>query len=286
MQKRRIVVVGYPKSGTTWVTRLTAQLLDAPIKGYWREPATPEIAVEGTARVSGFEVFKSHHTYREIRDDVELRDIVYVVRDVRDVAVSGACYFAFRPRQMLARLAFSLRKRVGGATGRLQDHRHRLRQMLRVLADGDIRPSPWCAQPWDRHIAAFVNARAFIVRYEDLLATPERECSRLLHHLGVDSSCAHIRAAVAAQSFASAKRRFVEGGDLRRARFLREGRSGGWTSELSAEQSAFCRLRFGLVLSQLDYEPSTAADVPYTYTYASTPRAMPTAELASDVSAM
>jgi hypothetical protein len=282
VRKRRIVVVGYPKSGTTWVTRLTAQLLDAPIKGFWREPASDEIAIEGTARVSPFEVFKSHHTYREIRHDVDVRDIIYVVRDVRDVAVSGACYFSFRPRRPLARLAYSLRKRMAGATSKLGEPGDRLREMLRVLAEGDTRPNLWCPQPWDRHIAAFIDARAFIVRYEDLLAAPERECSRLLLHLGVERLPAHIRAAVTAQSFASAKRRFVEVGDLRRARFLRQGRSGAWTTELSAEQSAFCLLRFGLLLSQLDYEPSTIADAPYARTahHDSYPA------LASDVSAM
>ncbi len=261
MRKRRVVVAGYPKSGTTWVTRLTAQLLDAPIKGFWAEPTNDEIAIEGTERASSFEVFKSHHTYPQIRDDISLGDIVYVARDARDVAVSGACYFAFRPRRPLARLAYSLRKRVAGAMGRPRDDGRRLREMLRVLAEGDIRPSPWCAEPWDRHVAGFLDARAFVVRYEDLLFTPERECSRLLRHLGVERSPSHIRAAVAAQSFAATKRRFVEVGDLRRARFLREGRSGGWTGQLNAEQSAFCLVRFGSLLTRLGYESPSAPDL-------------------------
>ena len=255
MHKRQILVLGYPKSGTAWVTRLTAELLGAPVKGFWGEPANDEIAIEGTARVSSFEIFKGHHTYDAIRDDVSLRDVVYVTRDVRDVAVSGACYFAFRPRQPLARLALSLRKRLTGEAGTTRENARRLNEMLRVLSDGDAWPSAWCAQPWDLHVADFLHAHAFVIRYEDLLAAPERECARLLRHIGIVRSRGQVLDAILTQSFVSAKRRFLATGRVRHARFLREGRSGEWTQRLSPEQSAFCAERFGPLLARLGYEP-------------------------------
>ncbi len=262
MQKRQILVLGYPKSGTTWVTRLTAELLGAPVKGFWGEAANDEIAIEGAARISGFEIFKGHHTYDAIRDQVSLRDVVYVARDVRDVAVSGACYFAFRPRRPLARLAVSLRKRLTGAAGETRENARRLREMLRIVSEGDVWPSAWCAQPWDRHVADFLRARAFVIRYEDLLAAPERECARLLRHLGVVRSRGQVLDAILTQSFVSAKRRFLATGKVRHARFLREGRSGEWAQRLSPEQSAFCAERFGPVLARLGYEPWRSETAP------------------------
>jgi hypothetical protein len=54
--KRRVLVVGYPKSGNTWLTRLTAELLNAPVRGFWNEPHREEIAEEGTWRISDTEV--------------------------------------------------------------------------------------------------------------------------------------------------------------------------------------------------------------------------------------
>ena len=56
------------------------------------------------------------------------------------------------------------------------------RSRILTLADGDREVNPWCAQPWDEHIYAYLDAGACIIRHEDLLGTPERECRRLLEH--------------------------------------------------------------------------------------------------------
>jgi hypothetical protein len=264
MGKRRILVVGYPKSGNTWLTRLTAELLAAPVRGFWGEPHAVEIAVEGAWRESDLEVYKGHQRYTDVRADFALADIVYVVRDVRDVVVSGAHYFSFRSRTFAGRLdraARWLRPRSPEA-----EKLRRTDRMLNAVAEGDRRVNPWCATAWDAHVREYVDAGAFVLRYEDMLRSPERECARLLAQLGVRSTTGKIRAAIARQSFASTKQRFATRGDVRRAGFLRQGSSGAWTKTLTAGQSDFCAERFAPTLATLGYLEGGAslgaADIP------------------------
>ncbi len=248
---RRILVVGYPKSGNTWLTRLTAELLAAPVRGFWNEPTAIEIAVEGAWRKSGFDVYKGHQPFEHVRRDFEVKDIVYVVRDVRDVVVSGSHYFSFRSRTLTGRLGRAARWLWPPSPE--AETRRRVDRMLNAAAAGDASVSPWCAMTWDSHVADYLDAGAFVVRYEDMLHTPESECGRLLQHLGVHSSAERIRAAIARHAFASAKMRFAMSGDSKRAAFLRQGSSGGWIKALSSEQSAFCAERFAPTLGRLGY---------------------------------
>ncbi len=258
MTKRRVLVVGYPKSGNTWLTRLTAELLGAPVKGFWKEPHNDDVAVEGQNRVSDVEVFKGHHSYGAMRRDFTLANVVYVVRDVRDVAISGANYFSFKSPTWFGKITQSTRRLLPAVRkGTLENLR--LCRMILTLADGNREVNPWCAQAWDEHIYAYLDAGACVIRYEDLLNAPERECRRLLAHFDVERSAAHIQHAIATQSFQAAKRRFVTHGDEKRAAFLREGRAGAWATDLSHAQRQFCAERFGPMLSRLGYPPAVEA---------------------------
>jgi hypothetical protein len=248
----RVLIVGYPKSGNTWLTRLTADLVAAPVRGFWGEPHTVEMAVEGLTRRTALDVYKGHHAHAAAARDFGPTDLIYVVRDVRDVALSAAHYFSFRRRTKLGRLthfARRVRERISGQA----DTEFRVRRMLQVLDEGDAGVSPWCARPWDEHVRGYLDAGAFVIRYEDLLRSPEQEAGRLLRHLGIDRSMLQIRAAIGRQSFVAAKQRFLAAGDLDRAAFLRAGRAGAWRATLTAEHQASCWQRFGPVLERLGY---------------------------------
>jgi hypothetical protein len=255
MIKRRLLVVGYPKSGNTWLTRLTAELLGAPVKGFWKEPHNKEIAVEGEGRVSDIEVFKGHHSYGAMRRGFNLADVVYIVRDVRDVAISGANYFSFRPPSWFGKVRYTAARRLLPNARKEMWDSIRLCSMILTLADGNREVNPWCANAWDEHIYAYIDAGACVIRYEDLLTAPERECRRLLAHFGVERSAAQIQSAIANQSFQAAKARFLARGDEKRADFLREARTGSWATGLSAAQRQFCADRFGPMLERLGYPP-------------------------------
>src|SRR6056297_564086 len=96
---RQIVIAsGYPKSGNTWLTRLTAQLIGCPVKGFWTQPQNKDHAIEGTERVSEYRCFKSHHTYQSLEESFttfgnRTEKVIYIVRDPRDVAISATFFF-------------------------------------------------------------------------------------------------------------------------------------------------------------------------------------------------
>lgn len=88
-----IIIVGYPNSGNTWVTRLVAELVGCPVVGFLGSDHN-EIAIEGLQRKLPFQCFKSHHQLHELRDiKTNTKIIIYVVREPRDICISGSKYF-------------------------------------------------------------------------------------------------------------------------------------------------------------------------------------------------
>ena len=92
---KKIIVTGYPKSGNTWVCRLTAELVGCPVKGFWNSRHR-EAAVEGKNRKSEYGAYKSHHQLEELmKKGASDHKIIYVIRDPRDIILSGVNYFDF-----------------------------------------------------------------------------------------------------------------------------------------------------------------------------------------------
>ncbi|MEM1211269.1 MAG: sulfotransferase domain-containing protein [Planctomycetota bacterium] len=239
MHERSIVIVGYPKSGNTWVTRLVAELVGCPVKGFW-DSDLDEIATEHAERVSNFGCYKSHHQLSEL-DAVEKQPekVIYVLRDPRDICVSGVHYFRLGPprwgrlqRKPVARSVVKLHWNLIG--------QYRMRtEMVKAVLEGNERVNGWCKASWLSHLEAYVNdGRAHVVRYEDLLADTVKESQSILKHLGLERSADQVRQAVENQSFKQAKKRFEQSGDRSRATFMRKGVSGQWRDRLTAEQIA------------------------------------------------
>jgi len=55
-----ILAVGYPRSGTTWITRVVAELPECLVKGFFLQPNNKDVAIEGIDRVSNYAVYKGH----------------------------------------------------------------------------------------------------------------------------------------------------------------------------------------------------------------------------------
>jgi hypothetical protein len=234
---KNIIVVGYPKSGCTWVTRLVAELVGCPVAGFWKSDKE-EIAVEGENRVSDFRCYKSHHQLADLGVDLAAAGtkIIYVLRDPRDIAISAANYFQFDRLPGLT--GFFRRFRRGEKLYRhtlyplLVRQNYRLERMTEALLHGSAEVHNWCRVSWSEHRRPYERAGVPIVRYEDLLAAPEEEAAHLLRVLGIARSAEGIATAVRNQSFAQKKAALLGSGETGRAKFLRVGKSGQWRERL------------------------------------------------------
>jgi len=234
---KNIIVVGYPKSGCTWVTRLVAELVGCPVAGFWKSGKN-EIAVEGENRVSDFRCYKSHHQFAELQ--VDLADpntrVIYVLRDPRDIALSAANYFEFNRFPKVAAFFHGFRR--GEKLYRhtlyplLVRQSYRLEKMTEALLHGSAEVHNWCRVSWSEHRRPYERAGVPVVRYEDLLSAPEEQSTRLLRHLGIERPAEAIAAAVQNQSFARKKETLLRSGETGRAKFLRVGKSGQWRGKL------------------------------------------------------
>lgn len=252
---KNLVIVGYPKSGCTWVTRLLAELVGCPVAGFWQSKKS-EIAVEGVERVSDYRCHKSHHQDRELALGPEDRAI-YVLRDPRDIAVSAASHFIFRrfgKYRTWERAAWARKLYAHTLYPLLVRPSLRLEKITGALLAGDARVHNWVRVSWREHLRPYAAAGVPLVRYEDLLAEPETEVRTLLQQLAIARSPEEIARAVDEQSFARKKAALLASGERGQAKFLRVGCSGKWRKQLPLHLQARFTRELGDDLARWGYE--------------------------------
>jgi len=239
--KTDIIIAGYPKSGCTWLTRLVAELVGCPVVGLLNSDYD-EMAREGLDRKSEFQCFKTHHQLHELRGIVtdDRHKVIYVVRDPRDVALSGAPFF------FIVRWPF-LVKFFGIFPNGTEIYRKyvnffvtskscRIERMIHAVLKGSKQIHHQIPIPWAEHYRPYIENQYFFVKYEDLLDHPERECQRILGYLGMVRSDLQVREAIENQSFGKRKKEFLKNKDVPKAKFLRRGRKEQWRQDLSESQ--------------------------------------------------
>jgi hypothetical protein len=255
---KNIIIVGYPKSGNTWIARLTAELVGCPVIGFWGSDHN-EMAREGEERKSDYGCFKSHHQLHEL--NIKPKDnnfIIYTIRDPRDITISGANFFTFNRYENLEALFKRIPKgelfwkRIVSKV--VNPESYRIDRMMYAVINGSSKVHKWCRISWKEHWETYLDTGCLFVRYEDMLSSPEEECRRILSHLEISRDIDHIKKTIDNQSFSKKKEEFKIEGEAGKAGFMRVGKSEQWKRKLTNKQKEYFREHLAKDLDRFSYE--------------------------------
>ena len=252
-----IIVAGYPKSGNTWVTRLVGELVGCPVVGFLGEEDNKSIC-EGLYRKSEFQCFKSHYQLHELQSiRTNTKKIIYVIRDPRDIVISGAAYFRIERWAYLVKFIklFPKGEKIYKESLKplFSPPHYRIERMVHAVLYGSKKIHWWIRIPWETHYKPYMENQCFFVKYEDLLCKPERECKRILKYLGLEREDHQIGKAIERQSFKKKKEAFLKNNEIGKANFMRIGKKEQWRQELSEEQKKMFRQILTKNLTQFEY---------------------------------
>jgi hypothetical protein len=238
-----VILGSYPRSGSTWLRLMLSDLIEGGDVGVRRsEFIVPMVGFEpaGKARPSTRRLLRSHEPYRPV-----YRRGIYLVRDVRDVAVS------YLELQRAARTWRGSRE-----------------EFLRAFVDGRIDGYG----PWHSHARSWLAARSaadvLVIRYEDLLAATHATLTVVARFVGIDATDRSIAQAIEHNSIERVRRKEREdeafihalGWRLEPPRRVR-GMSGGWQTQLGCEDLALLRACEPAMI-ELGYAPISGAESP------------------------
>lgn len=241
-QRESIYVIGYPKSGNTWISRLLGEVLNSPVEGYLN--AKP-IATEGEGRDGNYIVRQLHLkiSHAESQDVVTANEVfvrnwttekgVFIMRDPRDIAVAVKFYWG------------------------LPD----IKTAIEAMAFGN--PPLMGIGAWPAYITAWENthlSNVFWTCYENLIESGELELMSILTTLGLPlERYEDVSIAFHNQSFDVKRAQIAKDGDRRpygksiQLKNLRLGRVGDWRNHFTRDDAYLANQHFGEKLLKYDY---------------------------------
>ena len=234
-------LVSYPRSGNTWTRFLIANLLysDESISFANIEEKIPDPTVvtrRQLARVPRPRLIKSHEYF-----DARYKRVIYVVRDPRDVVVS---YYYFQLKKGFISEGYSMDRYVG----------------CFVSGDVDVYGS------WGENVASWLATRGsagdfLMLRYEDMVSHPSGELAKVATFLGIDPLPERLARAVELSSVDRMRRLEeqdafawrVTRGTRKDIPFVREGKFGGWRTDLPGNLVARIEAAWGNLMVELGY---------------------------------
>lgn len=236
-----IFIVSYPKSGNTWVRFLIGNYLtDGRMDFKDSHQVIPDMHfnprdIDKIKLKPRF--IKSHDSFNE-----NFRNVIYIVRDGRDVAIS---YFFFL-------------KKTGDLPVDISfDEFFNSRFITGNVGFGD----------WGEHVKSWLNARSvnkIMVKYEDLMDETEKVFTRILYYLKLkDIDADRVRMSIAQSSFESMSKNesnnpeyFYELGGLKDTGygFMRKGEVGDWRNHFTEDNLVRFKAKYGELMRELGYE--------------------------------
>lgn len=227
-------VVGFPKSGGTWLCRMMADALRLPFAQVPLLPVAMPCVVHG------------HWRYHR-----KLRNTTCTVRDGRDTMVSFYYYCRLQLEDTGSPRLRRLFDRLYGPGCDLNDVRANLPRFIEAMFERPI----GTPLDWGAYCAEWAGRPGVVtVRYEDLLADPGSILAGVLASHGHEPDPWRIGWAVEGNSMRRATGR--EPGQEDPGSFVRKGVAGDWKKHFSDESRDVFAARAGAALVELGYETS------------------------------
>ncbi len=230
-----VYVVGYPKSGTTWVCQLLGDYFQLPFPRGSLLPITFKAVVHG------------HDTLRACDEHA-----AYVVRDGRDVMAS--LYFHLTrhiPEGDNPRLSKREKKMFPGMVNKADVATNFPRFLEAQMRD------PFASKlNWGDHVGrslALSRPGVATVRYEQLLSDGPAELARTVEAISGKPADPE-RVAWTIEKFAFARQTGRSAGKENRSSFLRKGSAGDWRNHFSRESAEIFDRSCGEALVAAGYE--------------------------------
>lgn len=229
-----ILVAAYPRSGSTWLTRLLGELLNSTTAG----SIDAEEDIVNESRPGAYFIRRGHYvlvdneggplipaSHQLAWKRLASEHIVFLVRDPRDICVSGAFRWQTTPEQFLT-------------------------QMIIGDVAGCGRWDEYCGKWWKLE---YLDME--IVKYRHLLSNPITRISTLFEYLKLpDLSSRAIKEALNRQSFAA---RAAQTGDNEQElsrNNMRKGIVGDWRNYFTDAMNERILNEFGWMMGKLGYE--------------------------------
>ena len=246
-------VVGYPKSGNTWLCYLLAYCLNAEYDDLDAPGIHPRNEYQRRYVKGGLEhtsyqdklgkVLKTHTLEIKNQDSTP---VVYLVRDGRDVMVSYSYYKNSFTQKSISWSSYKTILR--------QLYRLSIEKLTAVKKDWVF---SWFMRrhtlDWVNHIDTWMKKKPIaIVKYEDLKTIPEKTLEELMLKLGVQVDSEIIQQAVQIFKFENLSNRRT--GEENKKSFYRKGIVGDWKNHFSSSDTAFFNKKASYILEILGYE--------------------------------
>ena len=245
----RIIIVGYPKSGNTWLTRLVAQICNSPVAGFLdaNHINVNDFVIEGEEKPKNFEILKTHHWSRTLRAS-EKDKIIYIIRDPRQVLYSALHYFPKVSTQAIAKCG-TLERLI------LSFCKKELAIWYSIMTRGNSQPTNWLLQSWANHVDGFSkDDSVLILRYEDLRANSLHALRRVCTYLEIEISDDQLQKCILDHSFEKKKNKLIQAGEHSKALFMREGKSDSWKTKFPLILRLLIWIRFRKTMKTHGYE--------------------------------
>jgi hypothetical protein len=253
--KESIYVIGFPKSGNTWLARLLAEVADSNMA------ASNEVdSADNSLNKKGKYVIYKEHVPEDIEKVLQCK-VVYIVRDVRDVLVSWFFHCnRWMPHESARRnklyrqyLNYEVKKSIKILRSNLPaELLAKTRYGLKALFHRRLEQRS--IGGWGEHVLFWLDKPdVVVVKYEDLLKDTEGELRKVVNSLKLDVDCKRIPKVVFNQSFKKKKEGFQKSGDVKNYKFLRSGTSGSWEGLLYPSTAESIKNKYIKIMNNFDY---------------------------------